>query len=254
MTTAEKRRPWLPRTVLVLLVAAAVLAPAAGSTDSAASRDEDRFVAERKAMVESQVASRGVRDPAVLKALRTVPRHLFIPPELRGEAYGDYPLPIGEGQTISQPYIVALMTESLELKKGDKVLEIGTGSGYQAAVISLLARTVFTIEISDSLARRAAATLAKLGYPNVHVRSGDGFFGWPEEAPFDAVIVTCAVDHVPGLLFDQLAEDGRLILPLGDPRTFQTLTLVTKKSGKMVTRRITEVRFVPMTGEAQKKR
>ncbi|HYA48712.1 MAG TPA: rRNA adenine N-6-methyltransferase family protein, partial [Burkholderiales bacterium] len=192
MATTDRRRPQrrrrgagLPTAVTLLLAAALVLA--AGQA-SGVSQDKDRSAAERKAMVEVQVVSRGVRDPDVLKALRSVPRHLFVPPEVRDEAYGDYPLPIGEGQTISQPYIVALMTESLELKKGDKVLEIGTGSGYQAAILSLLARTVFTIEISDSLARRAAETLVKLGYPNVRVRSGDGFFGWPEEAPFDAII------------------------------------------------------------------
>jgi protein-L-isoaspartate(D-aspartate) O-methyltransferase len=249
-----RRRTALPSVVKVFFTAAAVLAAGLDFPPSGAPQEKDRSAAERKAMVEIQVASRGVRDPAVLEALRTVPRHLFVPPELRDEAYGDYPLPIGEAQTISQPYIVALMTESLGLKTGDKVLEIGTGSGYQAAVLSLLARTVFTVEINGSLARRAADTLGKLGYANVRVRSGDGFFGWPEEAPFDAVIVTCAVDRVPPRLFDQLAEGGRLVLPLGDSRSYQTLTLVTKKSGKMTIRKIADVRFVPMTGEALKRR
>jgi protein-L-isoaspartate(D-aspartate) O-methyltransferase len=146
------------------------------------------------------------------------------------------------------------MTQSLKLRKGEKVLEIGTGSGYQGAVLSLLAGEVFTVEINENLARRAAETLESLGYGNVRVRCGDGFFGWPEEAPFDAVIVTCAVDHVPPPLLEQLREGGRLILPLGNARTFQTLTLITKKKGQAVVRKIIDVRFVPMTGEAQKKR
>jgi len=204
-------------------------------------------------MVEEQVAARGVRDPRVLEAMSAVPRHLFVPAGLREEAYGDFPLPIGEGQTISQPYIVALMTESAGLRAGERVLEVGTGSGYQAAVLSKLAGAVFSIEINDVLARRAAATLAALGCSNVRVRSGDGFFGWPEESPFDAVLITCAVDRVPPRLFDQLAERGRLVLPLGDARSYQTLTVVTKKGGKPVVRGLIDVRFVPMTGEAIKK-
>jgi protein-L-isoaspartate(D-aspartate) O-methyltransferase len=214
---------------------------------------EDDFAVRRKAMVEEQVAARGVRDPRVLAALSAVPRHLFVPVDLRDEAYGDFPLPIGEGQTISQPYIVALMTESAGLRAGDKVLEVGTGSGYQAAVLSRLAGTVFSVEINGLLARRAATTLAALGFSNVRVRSGDGFFGWPEEAPFDAVLITCAVDRVPPRLFDQLAEGGRLVLPLGDSGSYQTLTVVTKKGGKPVLRRLIDVRFVPMTGEVIKK-
>jgi protein-L-isoaspartate(D-aspartate) O-methyltransferase len=204
-------------------------------------------------MVEEQVAARGVRDAAVLEALRTVPRHLFVPPELRDEAYGDYPLPIGGGQTISQPYIVGLMTQSLGLGKGEKVLEVGTGSGYQAAVLARLAGAVFSIEINGTLARLAGATLKRLGFTNVNVKEGDGFFGWPEEAPFDAIIVTCAVDRVPPRLMGQLKEGGRLILPLGDSRFFQRLTLVTKKNGKALVREIIDVRFVPMTGEALEK-
>jgi protein-L-isoaspartate(D-aspartate) O-methyltransferase len=221
---------------------------------AAPGKDDDPFASRRKAMVAEQVAARGVRDSAVLEALRSVPRHLFVPAELRGEAYGDFPLPIGEGQTISQPYIVGLMTESLNLGKGDRVLEIGTGSGYQAAVISLLAAMVYSVEINERLARRAGETLAELGYANVRVKSGDGFFGWPEEAPFDAIIVTCAVDRVPPRLFNQLAEGGRLVLPLGDSQTYQQLTLITKRGGKMIVRKSIDVRFVPMTGEALKKR
>jgi protein-L-isoaspartate(D-aspartate) O-methyltransferase len=223
------------------------------SSPQARAQDEAAFARKRLAMVEEQVASRGVRDAAVLKALRMVPRHLFVPPELRDEAYGDYALPIGEGQTISQPYIVGLMTQSLGLGRGDRVLEVGTGSGYQAAVLARLAGSVFSIEINETLARLAGAILKGLGFTNVSVKQGDGFFGWPEAAPFDAIIVTCAVDRVPPRLMEQLKEGGRLILPLGDSQFFQRLTLVTKKNGKPAVREIIDVRFVPMTGEALKK-
>jgi len=205
-------------------------------------------------MVVSQISGRGVRDPAVLRAMAEVPRHLFVLPEHIDQAYEDYPLPITEGQTISQPYIVALMTECLALDKGDKVLEVGTGSGYQAAVLSRMIANVFTIEIHEALARRAADTLERLGYRNVRVRAGDGFFGWPEEAPFDGVIVTCAVPEVPPALFAQLAEGGRLVIPLGDIHTYQRLTVVIKKAGQPVVKQVLDVRFVPMTGEALKKK
>jgi protein-L-isoaspartate(D-aspartate) O-methyltransferase len=237
-----------------LLAALAAAGLPAGSSARGPLQEEEGFARARAAMVEKQVAARGVRSPAVLEALRTVPRHLFIPPAYRGEAYEDHPVPIGDGQTISQPFIVGLMTESLDLRKGEKVLEVGTGSGYQAAVLSLLAGDVFTVEINEDLARLAADTLKSLGYGNVHVRCGDGFFGWPEEAPFDAVIVTCAVERVPPPLLDQLRDGGRLIIPLGDARAIQTLTLITKRHGRAVVRRIIDVRFVPMTGEVQKKR
>jgi len=230
-------------------LALALCVVAAGSQ-----RPEIRFDAERKAMVADQIAARGIRDPLVLKAMSEVPRHLFVPAGLADEAYVDAPLPIGEGQTISQPYIVALMTESLALKGGGKVLEVGTGSGYQAAVLGRIAGSVYTIEIHPALARQAAATLERLGYANVHVRAGDGFFGWPEEAPFDAVIVTAAAPEVPSALFAQLAEGGRLVLPLGDPASYQRLTLVTKRDGRPRARTILDVRFVPMTGEIQKKK
>jgi protein-L-isoaspartate(D-aspartate) O-methyltransferase len=183
-----------------------------------------------------------------------IPRHLFVSPAYRDQAYEDYPLPIGEQQTISQPYIVALMTQWLGLKGGERVLEIGTGSGYQAAVLSALAGQVLSIEIHESLAALAARTLLDLGYKNVQVKSGDGYQGWPEMAPFDAIIVTCAASHVPPALFEQLREGGRLIIPLGSTLTVQTLTLVTKEKGKPRQAPILGVRFVPMTGEAQKKR
>jgi protein-L-isoaspartate(D-aspartate) O-methyltransferase len=217
-------------------------------------QSEAAWAALRKAMVEGQIAARGIRDPRVLAAMADVPRHLFVPRDLAGRAYEDTPLPIGEGQTISQPYIVALMTECSALEGGDKVLEVGTGSGYQAAVLARIAGRVFTLEIDRTLAVRAAETLERLGIGNVRVRAGDGFFGWPEEAPFDAIIVTAAAPEVPPALFAQLAEGGRLVLPLGDPRTFQRLTVITKEAGEPRVRRILDVRFVPMTGEILKKR
>jgi protein-L-isoaspartate(D-aspartate) O-methyltransferase len=212
------------------------------------------FAASRKAMVSSQIAARGVRDPRVLRAMSAVPRHMFVPAGLTAEAYEDTPLAIGEGQTISQPYIVAVMTESLALKGGEKVLEVGTGSGYQAAVLGRIAGSVFSIEIHPDLARRAAATLERLGYANIHVRAGDGFFGWPDEAPFDGIVVTAAAPEVPPALFAQLADGGRLVLPLGDPASDQVLTVVTKRNGKPRIRSLFDVRFVPMTGEVQKKK
>jgi len=235
-----------------VMAAVLVLALCAGAARS--QRPEPRFEAERRAMVADQIAARGIRDPLVLEAMSEVPRHLFVPPGLADEAYIDAPLPIGEGQTISQPYVVALMTASLALKGGEKVLEVGTGSGYQAAVLGRIAASVCTIEIHPALARQAAATLERLGYANVRVRAGDGFFGWPEEAPFDAVIVTAAAPEVPPALFAQLAEGGRLVLPLGDPASYQRLTLVTKRDGRPRSRVILDVRFVPMTGEIRKKK
>ena len=183
-----------------------------------------------------------------------VPRQLFVPPGLAEEAYSDAPLPIGQGQTISQPYIVALMTESLRLRGDEKVLEVGTGSGYQAAVLSRIAGSVYSVEILPDLARTAEATLRRLGYGNVRVKAGDGFFGWPEEAPFDAIIVTAAAPLVPPVLFAQLAEGGRLVLPLGDAASSERLTVVTKRRGQPRVESILDVLFVPMTGEMLKKK
>jgi protein-L-isoaspartate(D-aspartate) O-methyltransferase len=205
-------------------------------------------------MVAGQLAGRDITDRRVLAAMEKVPRHLFVPPPYRDQAYEDYPLPIGEGQTISQPYIVALMTQTLGLAGGEKVLEVGTGSGYQAAVLAELKVRVFTIDINPDLAERARQTLRELDYRDVEVRSGDGFFGWPEEAPFDAIIVTCAAPRIPQPLAVQLKEGGRLIIPLGDAGSFQVLTLATKRGGQLRTREVSGVRFVPMTGEAQKKK
>src|SRR5262245_60835707 len=209
------------------------------------------FAIERERMVEEQIEARGVRDSRVLAALRAVPRHEFVPPEERAHAYRDGPLPIGYGQTISQPYIVAVMTELLELSSDEKVLEIGTGSGYQAAVLAQLAREVYTIEIVPELARRAEADLHRLGYSNVQVRHGDGYRGWPEHAPFDAIVVTAAPEHVPQPLVDQLAVGGRLVLPVGD--VFQDLVLVTRDAAGVRQDRLLGVRFVPMTGEAERR-
>jgi protein-L-isoaspartate(D-aspartate) O-methyltransferase len=208
---------------------------------------------ERLQMVTHQVQARGVQDPSVLEAMRTVPRHAFVPAPYRGEAYADYPLPIGRGQTISQPYIVAFMTETLHLDPDSKVLEIGTGSGYQAAVCAQIAREVYTIEIVPELAQSAAQTLKGLGYTNVHVKAADGFFGWPEQAPFDAIIGTAAAEQIPPPLLEQLKPRGRMILPCEDPDGLQYLVLITKdQSGKLSQERVLPVRFVPMTGQVQK--
>ncbi len=214
----------------------------------------DVYVRMRKEMVKTQLAARDITDAKVLEIMGMVPRHLFIGPRYRSQAYADHPLPIDEGQTISQPYIVALMTQHLQLKPGEKVLEVGTGSGYQAAVLAHLTDKVFSIEIRENLAKRASETLEQLGYSQVNVKWDDGYFGWKEFAPFDGIIVTCAANHIPPPLLDQLKEGGRLIIPLGSTLYFQTLTLITKVKGKPQVRHILDVRFVPMVGEAQKKR
>lgn len=205
------------------------------------------FFALRSEMVENQIELRGIKDPRVLEAMRKVERHLFVPEEVRRFAYNDHALPIGYGQTISQPYIVALMTELLELRGKERVLEVGAGSGYQAAILGELAGEVYTIEIVPELARRSQALLSGLGYKKVYVREGDGYLGWPEKAPFDAVIVTCAPDHVPEPLIDQLKEGGRLVIPVGVWPTNQTLHQMQKVNGKMVKRPVIPVAFVPMT-------
>lgn len=207
----------------------------------------------RTSMVRLQLEGRDISDRRVLEVMGDVPRHLFVPPAYRSQAYEDYPLPIEEGQTISQPYIVALMTQVLKLKGGERVLEVGTGSGYQAAVLARLAGRVFTVEYHDVLAKTAAERLKRLGYLNVEVRAGDGFFGWPEKAPFDAAMVTCAATRIPPLLVDQLAEGGRLVLPVENGLEGQILTLVTKVKGRPRVEPLTAVRFVPMLGEVRKK-
>ena len=203
-------------------------------------------------MVESQIKARGVRDERVLDALRRVPRHEFVPAAQVANAYDDSPLPIGQGQTISQPYIVGYMSEALGVTPDSKVLEIGTGSGYQAAILGELAKDVYTIEIVPELAARSKELLERLGYKNIHVRSGDGYRGWPEAAPFDRIIVTAAPDHVPQPLVDQLAVGGKMILPVGDH--YQQMTIITKTEKGVVQQRTMDVIFVPMTGEAQRKK
>lgn len=211
-----------------------------------AAQTDDVHAERRARMVETQIRARGVRDPRVLAAMAAVPRHRFVPDDRRDEAYGDFPLPIGFSQTISQPYIVAFMTEALALGPGAKVLEIGTGSGYQAAVLGEIASEVYTIEIVPPLAAQAAALLETLGYANVHVRDGDGYAGWPEHAPFDAVMVTAAPDHVPQPLFDQLAVGGRMVIPVGVVE--QELRILTKlPDGQLREGERLPVRFVPLT-------
>ncbi len=208
---------------------------------------------ERARMVLRQIEARAVKDPNVLKAMRVVPRHAFVRPAEQRYAYIDRPLPIDMDQTISQPFIVAFMTDALKLNHDSKVLEIGTGSGYQAAVCAEIAQKVYTIEIVEKLARSAKKRLKELGYPNVFVRAGDGYFGWPEHGPFDAIIGTAAAGHIPEPLVKQLKPGGRMILPHGSPRGFQYLVLITKdKKGKLLREEVLEVRFVPMTGEVQK--
>jgi protein-L-isoaspartate(D-aspartate) O-methyltransferase len=223
-----------------------------GTSGCASSPGDSTYVAARKRMVAGQIEARGITDQRVLTAMRKVERHLFVPEPLRRQAYIDGPLPIGEGQTISQPYIVAIMTELLSLKGTEKVLEIGTGSGYQAAILGELCKEVYTIEIVEPLGRRASRLLDSLGYKNISVRIGDGYAGWPEKAPFEAIMLTAAPPKIPQPLLDQLADGGRLVAPVGDD--YQTLQLVTKTGGILKYEDIIPVRFVPMTGEAQKKR
>lgn len=211
------------------------------------------LTAQRHQMVESQIAARGITDPATLEAMRAVPRHEFLPMRLRDEAYMDYPLPIGHGQTISQPFIVAFMTEAIRPKPGEKILEIGAGSGYQAAILAQMGVDVYTVEIVEPLAEMARQTLERLGYENAHVLHADGFRGWPEHAPFDAIIVTCAPDQIPPDLVAQLKDGGRMIIPVGGGMN-QELLLLRKEGGKIEKQSVLPVRFVPMTGEAQKPR
>ncbi len=226
-----------------LTVGAASCAGPAGGRDSF----QESFAGARAAMVANQIAARGVRTPKLLAVMQDVPRHLFVPADQQASAYDDRPLPIGHDQTISQPYIVALMTDSVRPQPGDRALEIGTGSGYQAAVLSGLVSHVYSIEIVEPLAREAERRLSSLGYANVTVRVGDGYAGWPEEAPFDIIIVTAAPDHVPQPLVDQLRPGGRLVVPVGSIYEGQELQLLEKDSaGDVRTRRIAAVAFVPL--------
>ena len=210
----------------------------------------DAWEGPRREMVRTQLKARDITDEAVLAVMERVPRHLFVPEAERFRAYADHPLPIGLRQTISQPYIVAFMTQALQVEEGDRVLEIGTGSGYQAAVLSHLAAEVYSIEILPALAEQAAERLSVLGYDNVRVRAGDGYFGWPEHAPFDGIMVTAAPDHVPPRLVEQLAPGGRLVMPVGE--RYQELIRITGgEDGETTLERLLPVRFVPMTGRAE---
>lgn len=222
-----------------------------GSEDYMHKKDNEEYFSMRQNMVEQQIKSRGVQDTLVLKAMLKVKRHRFVPDNLKRFAYADEPLPIGHSQTISQPYIVAYMTEALDLKKGDKVLEIGTGSGYQAAILAEITDQVYTIEIIAPLGEKAKKILKEEGYDYVHCLIGDGYRGWPDHAPFDAIIITAAPPHIPQPLIEQLAEGGRMIVPVGE--WYQELILLTKTEGEVKEKRLIPVRFVPMTGEVQKK-
>ena len=212
---------------------------------------EDAFQAERERMVSRDIAQRGIRDPAALAAMRAVPRHEFVPAERRRQAYADSPLPIGSGQTISQPYIVAYMTELLELEPGMRALEIGTGSGYQAAVLAEILDEVYTIEIIPELARWGEANLRRAGYEAVRVRQADGYHGWDEHGPYDAIVVTAAADHIPPPLIEQLKDGGRMVIPVGSPFRTQMLMLVTRHGEEIRTRSLLPVRFVPLTRAAE---
>jgi protein-L-isoaspartate(D-aspartate) O-methyltransferase len=230
-----------------LLAATAVSCSPAAAPPGDGPRDEAR-----ERMVKDQIEARDVRDPRTLAAMRKVPRHLFVPEESRRLAYEDHPLPIGHGQTISQPYIVAFMTEALGLGGGETVLEVGTGSGYQAAVLAEIAAKVYSIEIVEPLAREAAERLARLGHRNVEVRAGDGYLGWPEAAPFDGIMVTAAAPQIPEPLKQQLKDGGRLVIPVGDD--YQELIVVTRRGNRYEERSVLPVRFVPMTGEVRRRK
>lgn len=253
----ERNKTWIIRlqpmrrsAELVLLFLLSTLPACTEAKPPAAGND---LAAQRRTMVDTQIEARGISDPATLEAMRTVPRHEFLPLRLRQEAYADYPLPIGHGQTISQPYIVAFMTEAIRPQPGEKILEIGAGSGYQAAILAQMGADVYTIEIVEPLAEMARQTLERLGYRNARVMHGDGYRGWPEHAPFDAIVVTCAPDKIPTDLVAQLKDGGRMIIPVGGGMD-QELVLLRKQGDKIEKQSVLPVRFVPMTGEAQKTR
>ena len=242
---------------LAVTLAVAVVAPswaqdnASGSaTSKAQSAGEDKFASARNRMVQRHLVERGLKNPRVLDAFRTVPRHKFLPPGTQRQAYDDESIPIGEGQTITPPYDVAFMTEILDPKPTDRIYEVGTGSGYQSAILSQLVKDVYSIEIHAPLSKRATQVHKDLGYTNIHTRIGDGYAGWPEAAPFDAIIVTCAPTKVPQPLFDQLKEGGKMVIPIGD-RFNQRVHLITKQDGKRVDRVLKPTLFVPMTGRDQ---
>jgi len=241
-----------PLSIILIFIFLLFLAHCTEGKRASDSSPKGDYKTMREAMVETQIKARGVKEPRVLAAMLKVERHLFVPKDLHPTAYSDQPLPIGEGQTISQPYIVALMTELLDLKGNEKVLEVGTGSGYQAAILAELAKEVYTIEIIEKLATSAERLLFDLGYKNIKVKAGDGYLGWPEAAPFDAIIVTCAPDHIPKPLMDQLKEGGRMVIPVG--KLTQELKKIVKRGGKLETTNVIPVIFVPMTGDGVKEK
>jgi protein-L-isoaspartate(D-aspartate) O-methyltransferase len=236
---------------LFLQVSPAILA---GQQDSLQSEPQDLFAKARHRMIERDLRGRGIKDRRVLSAMDAVPRHLFVPENLRHSAYEDRPLPIGDGQTISQPYIVAYMSEVLKLQGHEKILEIGTGSGYQTAVLARLAAEVYSIEIIPSLSEKAKLVIERLGLSDVYLKVGDGFFGWEEKAPFDAILLTAAAPEVPRPLWRQLREGGRILMPLGRPQKTQRLVRIRKVAGKEVIEKLEQVLFVPMTGSIEKSR
>lgn len=240
--------------VLVAAIASGALLgiPSEAQLPPRAPESHDFFDEQRRAMVSRDLRGRGIKDERVLAAMGAIPRHLFVPERQRSRAYEDRPLPIGEGQTISQPYIVALMTELLEIRSGEKALEIGTGSGYQTAVLARLASEVFSIEILPTLSHRAKNTLSNLGFKNVWIKVGDGFYGWEERGPFDAILVTAAAAKIPEALSQQLREGGRLVMPLAKGQQNQRLIRARKTAGKMTIEDLTAVLFVPLTGAIQK--
>ncbi|MGZ3595602.1 MAG: protein-L-isoaspartate(D-aspartate) O-methyltransferase [Syntrophales bacterium] len=235
--------------LFIFIVVVVFSAPSACPRAHAAKFTDDDFQKQRLSMVKDQIIERGVKDRSVLEAMMAVPRHKFVPDNYLSRAYDDSPVPIGYGQTISQPYIVAYMTEILDLNKNSRILEVGTGSGYQAAILSPIVKQVYTIEIIPELATSAAARLKNLGYHNVEVAIGDGYYGWNKYAPFDAIIVTAAAGHIPPRLVEQLKNNGRMVIPVGSSFLVQNLILVTKdKDGNVTTSNLMPVRFVPLTG------
>lgn len=237
----------MKRTFLILLSLLLL-----GFANAPSTENSDRTELKRVRMLEEQIVSRGVSDKRVLDAMGSIQRHLFVDRSLEDIAYGDHPLPIGDGQTISQPFIVAWMTELLRLKSSDRVLEIGTGSGYQAAVLAEIVKEVYTIEIREKLKQHASALLSELGYKNIRTKYGDGYFGWEEHAPFDAIIITASANHIPPPLIKQLKDGGRLIIPLGSTLYYQTLTVITKRGSELDVEQLGGVAFVPMVGEMRK--
>ncbi len=246
----QNRRPVSSQLLLIFLLLSLALSLAAQPWLYAA----ENFSVKRQKMIERDIKGRGIKDPKVLNAMSSIARERFVDRGFAELAYEDHPLPIGEGQTISQPYVVALMTEAVKLKPSDRVLEIGTGSGYQAAVLAEIVSKVYTIEIRKILAEQAEKLLNNLGYRNIRVKYGDGYFGWEEHGPYDAIIVTAAANHIPPPLISQLKEGGRLIIPLGSTVSAQILTIVTRKRGDLDVMQLGSVAFVPMVGEAEKKK